>query len=69
MDIFKIIKQEAIVDWHKNVDVKRRIKNVIDDYLYDKVKVEKGIGIDEVNIQKIIDNVLILSENNYEIFS
>lgn len=69
LDIFKIIKQEAIVDWHKNVDVKRRIKNVIDDYLYDKVKVEKGIGIDEVNIQKIIDNVLILSENNYEIFS
>lgn len=69
LDIFNIIKQEAIVDWHKNADVKRRIKSVIDDYLYDQVKVEKGIGIDEANIQKIIDNVLILSENNHEIFS
>lgn len=69
LDIFNIIKQEAIVDWHKNADVKRRIKNVIDDYLYDQVKIEKGIGIDETNIQKIIDSVLTLSENNYEIFS
>lgn len=69
LDIFTIIKQEAIVDWHKNADVKRRIKNVIDDYLYDQVKIQKGIGIDESHIQRIIDAVLSLSENNHEIFS
>lgn len=38
LDILNLIKQEAIVDWHKNVDVKRRMMNTIDDYLYDVIE-------------------------------
>lgn len=68
LDIFRIIKNESIVDWHKNLDVKRKIKNVIDDYLYDVVKGEKGIALDTEDTTKIIDECLELSENNYEIF-
>ena len=39
------MKREAIVDWYKNSDVKRRIKSKIDDYLYDVVSKEKGIDL------------------------
>lgn len=69
LDIFEIIKQEAIVDWYKNIDVKRRITNTIDDYLYDVVKKEKEIDLSDDDMKIIISSVLTLAENNYEIFS
>lgn len=69
LDIFKILRQEAIVDWYKNIDVKRRMMNAIDDYLYDVVKKEKGIGLSDEAMKDIITGTLSLAENNYEIFS
>lgn len=38
LDIFTLLHREAIVDWYKNIDVKRKMMNSIDDYLYDIVK-------------------------------
>lgn len=69
LDIFGIVKAEAIVDWYKNLDVKRRIMNTLDDYLYDVVKKEKGIDLSDADMRSIINNSLTLAENNYEIFS
>ncbi len=69
LDIFGIVKQGAIVDWYKNIDVKRRIMNMIDDYLYDVVKKEKGIELSDEEMKLVIADVLALAENNYEIFS
>ena len=69
LDIFKIVKHEAIVDWYKNIDVKRRIMNTIDDYLYDTVKNEKKIDISDDDMKRIINSVLTLAEFNYEIFA
>ena len=68
LDIFAIIKREAIVDWYKNIDVKRKMRNSIDDYLYDVVKGEKGIDIDNDRIKVIIDEAMRLAENNFELF-
>lgn len=69
LDIFTIIKNEAIVDWYKNMDVKRKMRNSIDDYLYDVVKGEKGIEIDNDHIKSVIDNVMLLAENNFDLFT
>lgn len=69
LDIFGMVKQEAIVDWYKNIDVKRRIMNAIDDYLYEVVKKEKGIDLSNEDMKLIISSALTLAENNYEIFS
>ncbi len=69
MDIFRIVKKEAIVDWYKNIDVKRRIMNTVDDYLYDVVKKEKNIDLSDEGMKTIIADVLTLAENNYEIFA
>jgi len=69
LDIFAIVKGAAIVDWHKNNDVKRVIRNKIDDYLYDVVMTERGVALSSDDIQRVIDRTLTLAENNYEIFS
>lgn len=69
LGIFTIIKNEAIVDWYKNMDVKRKMRNSIDDYLYDIVKGEKGIDVDNDHSKTIIDTVMQLAENNFEQFS
>lgn len=63
-----IIRREAIVDWYKNMDVKRSIMNAIDDYLYDTAKKEKGIALTNDQIREIINHVLLLAESNYESF-
>lgn len=68
LDIFSIIKNEAIVDWYKNMDVKRKIRNSIDDYLYDVVKSEKEIDIGNDHIKSIIDTAMNLAENNFDLF-
>ena len=68
VDIFSTIKKEAIVDWYKNMDVKRKMKNSIDDYLYDVVKGQKGIDIDSDRTKSIIDTVTQLAENNFDLF-
>ncbi len=43
--------------------------NMIDDYLYDVVKKEKGIELSDEEMKLVIADVLALAENNYEIFS
>ncbi len=69
LEVFTIVKKEAIVDWYKNIDVKRRIMNTLDDYLYDVVIKEKGIALADEDMKTVIANVLSLAENNHEIFS
>lgn len=69
LDLFTIFKREAIVDWHKNLDVKRRIMNVLDDYLYDEIKGERGIELSDEDMKSIVSKVLELAEYNHEIFS
>jgi type I restriction enzyme R subunit len=69
LDVFTIVKKEAIVDWYKNIDVKRRIMNTLDDYLYDVVIKEKDIALADEDMKAIIAGVLSLAENNHEIFS
>lgn len=69
LGIFNIIKDEAIVDWYKNLDVKRKMRNSVDDYLYDVVNKEKGININNDRSKKIIDEIMKLAENNFDLFN
>jgi type I restriction enzyme, R subunit len=66
--IFVIIKSEAIVDWYKNLDVKRKMRNSIDDYLYDVIKTERGIDLSMEQINSIVDESITLAEHNFELF-
>lgn len=69
LEILGIIKSEAIVDWYKNADVKRKMMNVIDDYLYDVVRNQKNIKLSHDEMKAVIDMVMQLAENNSETIS
>ena len=69
LDVLNIIKDEAIVDWYKNGDVKRKMMNAIDDYLYDVVKNQKNIELTHEEMKAIIDIAMQLAENNNEIIA
>ncbi len=68
IDVRKILKDEAIIDWHRNSEVKRVIQNKVDDYLYDEVVVRNGIKLDNETIKIILDKVINLATENYLIF-
>jgi len=68
LDIFNILKQESIIDWQMNIENKRVMINIIDDYLYDVVKKEKGTELSSKDIKQIIDVIMDLAQNNIEIF-
>jgi len=67
LDIYDLLKKETIVDWQINAEAKRIMRNKLDDYLYDIVKVEKGIDLSNEDIAKLIDETMTLAQNNYEI--
>ncbi|MFA5747145.1 MAG: type I restriction enzyme endonuclease domain-containing protein, partial [Candidatus Paceibacterota bacterium] len=69
LDILEILKKESIVDWYKNIDVKRRMMNALDDYLYDIAKNEKGINLTNEEIRVLISDIMQLAVNNYGLFA
>ncbi len=65
MDIFDLVRGEMIVDWEKNIDVKNRMRNKIDDYLYDELGItdlEKSKEVQEKVIALLINNVDIIKK-------
>jgi hypothetical protein len=68
LDLYSILKQNARVDWWKNHEMKRVMRNSVDDYLYDELKVHRGIDITTQQIESLIEDVMKLAENNHEMF-
>ncbi|MBI1856786.1 type I restriction endonuclease subunit R [Candidatus Saccharibacteria bacterium] len=68
LDIYQVLSKNARVDWWKNHEMKRIMRSSIDDYLYDEVKVKLGVNLTVDQIDSIVDDVMKLAENNYEIF-
>ncbi|MFA6160722.1 MAG: HsdR family type I site-specific deoxyribonuclease [Patescibacteria group bacterium] len=69
LGLLSILRGETIVDWHRNAEVKRIIKNKLDDYLYDQVKSELGIPLSGEDMKALVDTCVQLAEHNLEIFS
>jgi len=67
--LLEVLRVEAVVDWHKNTEVKRVIANRIDDYLYDFVKLELGVDLSSEQMRNIEDAVISLAENNHDLFT
>jgi len=69
LGIRNIIGKEAIIDWQKNPEIQRIIKNKIDDFVYDVVRGEWAIELSHEDMKKIVDDSLDLARKNYELFS
>lgn len=68
LDIYQVLSKNARVDWWKNHEMKRIMRNSIDDYIYDEIKVGRGVDLTPEQIDLIVDDVMKLAENNHEIF-
>ena len=68
LDICEIIKRNIRVDWWKNQEVKRVIRNKIDDYIYDELKIGKNIDIPSGQVEEILNDIMKFAENNQEVF-
>jgi type I restriction enzyme R subunit len=66
--VFDVLRKEVIVDWHRNSEVKRIIFNKLDDYLYDEVVTGQGVKLSSDDIKNIIDRVVRLATENYQLF-
>lgn len=67
LTILNLIREESIVDWYKNQDVKRRMMSRIDDYIYDVIQGEYNIDINPEDSRRLIKKIVELAEYNYEI--
>ena len=55
--ISQIVKKHRIVDWFKNMDIQNRIKNEIEDYIYEQKELI-GISIDFDSIDRIMEEII-----------
>lgn len=58
--IYKIISDRIIVDWKDNIALQNDIKNAIDDYFFDVIKLDKQETIDQICVDMIE-----LAKNNF----
>jgi type I restriction enzyme R subunit len=53
----KIIRNHAVVRWRENVDAQNRMRNDLDDFLFELQK-QKGIALSFVQMDAIIENII-----------
>ncbi len=66
--VYDIVNENAVVDWWKNIEHKRRMREVIDDYLYDIVRMEMGIVLTPEKTTEMIDMIIDIAQHNHDIF-
>ncbi|RLC34491.1 restriction endonuclease subunit R, partial [Candidatus Shapirobacteria bacterium] len=69
LELYSLLKTEFVVDWHINTEKQRVIKNKIDNFLYDDVKIKGGIDLSAKDIETIVDKVLELALANHELLN
>jgi type I restriction enzyme, R subunit len=58
-----IFEKHKIVDWQRNDDVQKQIMNALDDYLYDVVRDEFNIKLNQEDMNSIIESALELAKH------
>lgn len=63
-NINKIIQQEKIVDWKESIEVKRQVRDKLEDFFFDEVKKKLAIDISIDFIENFIENIWNLATKN-----
>ncbi|MFH2062857.1 MAG: type I restriction enzyme endonuclease domain-containing protein, partial [bacterium] len=69
LGLIDVMKNETIVDWHRNPEVIRIMSNRLDDYLYDHVRQKLGVGLSGEATARIAQSCIDLAKNNVDLFS
>ena len=62
--IGEVLQKERIVDWKTSIEVKRAVRDQLEDFLFDVVKKEMEIPLSVEFIENFINNVWNLATKN-----
>ena len=68
LELTNLIHSYARVDWWRNIEAKRQMRSHLDDYLYDEIKNKRNINITYEDIDRSINEIIELAENNHNTF-
>jgi type I restriction enzyme, R subunit len=68
LELTNLIHSYARVDWWRNFEAKRQMRSHLDDYLYDEIKNKRNINISYDDIDRSINEIIELAENNHNTF-
>ena len=64
--VYDLVDQHKIVDWHRNIEVERRVRMAIEDYLFDVARDQLGVSLSADEIDSVITLVWNLAVENRE---
>ena len=62
--VYDLIDQHKIVDWHRNIEVERRVRMEVEDYLFDVAREQFGVPLSTEEIDSVITLVWNLAVEN-----
>ncbi|MCG2725447.1 MAG: hypothetical protein L6420_04165 [Elusimicrobia bacterium] len=62
--MYGLIDQHKIIDWHRNIEVERRVRMELEDYAFDIVRAQFGIPLSVDEIDNIISLLWNLAVEN-----
>lgn len=65
-DLYSVIGRNRIVDWERNIEVRRKVRREMEDYLFDQVKGEHSIPLDIDTIEALVARFWELAVENSE---
>jgi type I restriction enzyme R subunit len=63
-ELVAVVERHKIVDWFKNVEVRRQVSLELEDYLFDEVKGNRGVELPVETVERIIGLVWKLAVEN-----
>lgn len=69
LSVYAVLKREAVRDFQSNIEVQKRMKNALDDFLYDGMDEAWGVQLNDAERREIIDRMIELAKHNHTLFS
>lgn len=68
VDITEAAHQAATVDWWRSYESRRQMREKIDDYIYDEIKLRRGFDLNNEQIKEMAEQIATIIENNHGLY-
>lgn len=68
VDMTEVAHQAATVDWWRSYELRRQMRERIDDYIYDEIKLRRGFDLNNERIKEMAEQIAAIIENNHGLY-
>lgn len=68
VDMTEVAHQAATVDWWRSYESRRQMRERIDDYIYDEIKLRRGFNLSNDQIKEMAEQIATIIENNHGLY-